>query len=89
MRSALVAGIGGLVIGHILWLIAISGALATSAVSRWVLVIAAVVAVVTVVAGLLGWRAYQRQSDVRAAFLLCLPISPVLFTVAVLAVTYL
>ena len=89
LRAVLVAGIGGLVIGHMVWLIAISGATASSAVSHWVVVVSAVVAVLSVAAVLLGWRAYQRRSDVWAAFLLCLPVSPALFTLAVLGVTYL
>jgi hypothetical protein len=37
----------------------------------------------------LGWRAYQRKSEVWAAFLFALPVSPVLFSLAVLGVTYL
>ena len=89
LRAALVAGIAGLVIGHMLWLAAITGAAATSEVSFWVLVVSAGVGVVAVAGGVLGWRAYQRRSDVWAAFLLCLPVSPVLFTLAVLGVTYL
>jgi hypothetical protein len=89
LRSTLVAGIGGLVVGHTLWLIAISVAIATSNVDRWVLVVAAVIAVLSAAAIVLGWRLYRRKSYVWAALLLCLPISPVLLTLAVLGVTYL
>jgi hypothetical protein len=84
-----VAAIGGLVIGHILWLVGISLAIATSHVNRYVLVVAAVFAVVSIAVGLLGWRFHQRKSSVWAAFLWCLPISPVLLTLCVLGVTYL
>jgi hypothetical protein len=89
LRNELVAGIGGLVIGHILWLIAISLAVATTTVNAWVLVVAAASVAIGVVAGLLGWRHYQRKSYVWPAFLWCLPVSPVLLSVAVLGVTYL
>ena len=89
MRAILVAGIGGLVIGHILWLIAISSAISTTAVSHWVLVVSAVIAVLSAAAILVGWRALSSTIAVWAAFLLCLPISPVLLTLTVLGVTYL
>jgi predicted phage tail protein len=90
LRAAIwVAGIGGLVVGHILWLAGITGATATDTVSRWVLVVAAVSLVVGGVAAWFGWRSYQRKSEVWAAFLWALPISPVLLSLAVLGVTYL
>ena len=89
MRATVVAGIGGLIIGHILWLTAISFATKTMTVSAWVLLIAAVTLVVGIVAGLLGWQFYRRKATAKTAFLWCLPIAPVLFTVSVLGVTYL
>jgi cytochrome bd-type quinol oxidase subunit 2 len=89
LRAIWVAGIGGLIIGHMLWLAGISAAIATRTVSDWVLVVAAVSFVVGVVAALMGWRAYQRKSEVWAAFLCALPISPVLLSLVVLGVTYL
>ncbi len=90
MRAAIwVAGIGGLVLGHILWLAGISAATSTATVSSWVLVVAAVSFVVGGIVGALGWRAYKRKSDVWAAFLIGLPVSPVLLSVVVLGVTYL
>ncbi len=76
-------------VGHILWLAGISLATATSTVSSWVLVIAALSFVLGAAAGWLGWRAYQRKAEVRAAFLCALPISPVLLSMVVLGVTYL
>jgi hypothetical protein len=42
LRAIWVAAIGGLVVGHILWLAGISIAIATRTVSSWVLVVAAV-----------------------------------------------
>jgi uncharacterized membrane protein YoaK (UPF0700 family) len=88
-RAIWVAGIGGLAVGHILWLAGISIAGATRTVSSWVLVVAAVSFVVGAVAAVLGWRSYQRKSEVWAAFLWGLPISPVLLSLTVLGVTYL
>ena len=89
MRAAVVAGIGGLIIGHIVWLIAISFAFETTTVNEWVLVISAVCVLLGVVLGLLGWRFYKLKASAMAAFLCCLPIAPVLLTVCVLGVTYL
>ncbi|MDV3125624.1 hypothetical protein M1247_11925 [Mycobacterium sp. 21AC1] len=89
MRNEIVAGIGGLVVGHILWLAAISFATDAVKVNEWVLVVAAASFVLGVVGGVLGWRRAQQKSYVWAAFLWCLPVSPVLFSVGVLGVTYL
>jgi hypothetical protein len=89
LRAAVVAGIGGLIIGHILWLIAINFAVATTTVNAWVLVISAACLLLAVVFGLLGRRFHQRKASAKAAFLWCLPVAPVLLTVCVLGVTYL
>jgi cytochrome bd-type quinol oxidase subunit 2 len=88
-RAIWVAGIGGLIVGHMAWLAGISAAIATRTVSSWVLVVAAVSFAVGIVCGLLGWRDYQQKKEVRAAFLCALPISPVLLSLVVLGVTYL
>jgi hypothetical protein len=88
-RAIWVAGIGGLVVGHILWLAGISLAIATSSINTWVLVVAAVSFVAGGAAAYYGWRSYQRKSDVWAAFLWTLPVSPVLLSLTVLGVTYL
>jgi cytochrome bd-type quinol oxidase subunit 2 len=88
-RAIWVAGIGGLIIGHMLWLAGISVAINTRDVSDWVLVVAAVSFVLGITVALLGWRAYRRKSQVWAAFLCALPISPVLLSLVVLGVTYL
>jgi hypothetical protein len=78
-----------LVLGHILWLAGISAATSTATVSSWVLVVAAVSFLFGAIAGAFGWRAYRRKSDVWAAFLWGLPVSPVLLSLVVLGVTYL
>jgi DNA segregation ATPase FtsK/SpoIIIE-like protein len=90
LRAAIwVAGIGGLVVGHILWLAGITAATSTATVSSWVLVVAATSFVLGGIVAALGWHAYRRKSDVWAAFLWGLPVAPVLFTLVVLGVTYL
>lgn len=90
MRAAIwVAGIGGLVLGHVLWLAGITAATSTATVSSWVLLVAASSFVLGAIVAALGWRAYRRQSDVWAAFLWGLPAAPVLLSLVVLGVTYL
>ncbi|MGV0740786.1 hypothetical protein [Mycolicibacterium sp. XJ870] len=89
MRNEIVAGIAGLVIGHILWLGAISLATDSSTVNAWVLVVAGLSFAAGVACGWLGWRKYQDKSRVLAVFLWSLPVSPVLFSLGVLGVTYL
>lgn len=89
MRAAVVAGLGGLVVGHILWLIGITLATNTNHVERWVLVAIGVSLVVALVAALLGWLWYRHRAFAKAWFAWGLAISPVLFSIAVLGVTYL
>jgi len=89
LRPTLIAGIGGLVVGHILWLIGISIATNGADVSFWVLILSAVIVVLAAVIGFFAWRNYQRKRMVWAAFLGCVPVSPVIFTLIVLGVTYL
>lgn len=89
MRAAVVAGLGGLVIGHMLWLVGIWFATHSQAVSFWVLITAAVSLGVGVIGGLLGWLCWRRAATAKAAFLWGLPALPVLFSLAVLGVTYL
>ncbi|MGB0971315.1 MAG: hypothetical protein ACPGVG_10180 [Mycobacterium sp.] len=92
MRTILVAGIGGLVVGHILWLAGISAAIASTDRSTWVLVIAAVSLVAGIAAGILGWRQWKRNTrkgEAWAVFLWALTVSPLLLSLTVLGVTYL
>lgn len=88
-RAVIVAAIGGLVIGHILWLIAISLAINTSDVPFWVLIVSGVIIVLAAAVAALGWRAYRRKDQVWTAFLWSVPVAPVLLTLTVLGVTYL
>ena len=89
LRDSVVAGIGGLVVGHILWLIAISLAMDMDEVSTWVLVVAAVVVVGAGASVYFARKFQQRKAFVKAAFLWCLPVLPVLMTIGVLGDTYL
>jgi hypothetical protein len=89
LRATIVAGIGGLIIGHIVWLVAISLAIATKHVNFWVLIVAGGIAVASAVAFSASWRLHQRKSYIWSTFLWCLPVSPILLTLAVLGVTYL
>jgi hypothetical protein len=89
LRPTLVAGIGGLVVGHILWLIGISVATSASRVNFWVLVLSGAIVLAAGAIGYLAWRMYERKRMVWAAFLGLLPVSPVIFTLVVLGVTYL
>ncbi len=89
MRSAVVAGVGGALLGHLLWLIGISLATGSSSVSTAVLVVSAAL---LIIAGLLmyqGWQCYQRKQTTKAALLGGLALSPLIFTTIVLGVTYL
>ena len=89
MRATIVAGLGGLIIGHMLWLTAITLATKTTTVNAWVLVVAAGCLVLAIAGGVLGRMFYGRKAFARAAFLWCVPISPMLFSLSVLVVTYL
>jgi hypothetical protein len=89
VRSVIVAGIGGLLLGHILWLLLISLATGSQSVSTWVLVIAVLVIAGAAAAGYQAWQRYQRKDLVWAAFLGALPVSPVIFTLIVLGQSYL
>jgi hypothetical protein len=89
VRSAVIAGVGGALLGHILWLLGMSLATGSSSVSTAVLVVSAAL---LILAGLLiyqGWQCYQRKQITMAAFLGGLALSPVIFTTVVLGVTYL
>ncbi|MFN8072547.1 MAG: hypothetical protein U0R66_12180 [Mycobacterium sp.] len=87
--TAVVAGLGGLVLGHMVWLLAISMATATSSPSTWLLVVAVLVLAAGAGIGRLAWQRYQRKEWVPAAFLGALPVLPVIFTLIALGETYL
>lgn len=85
-----IAGVGGLILGHIVWLLGISLARsAPSSVSTWVLGVCALFLLAAAAAFSQARHLYQRKEMVKAAFLAGLSVSPVLFTLIVLGVTYL
>ena len=85
-----IAGVGGLILGHIVWLLGISLARAApSAVSTWVLAVSVVFLLGAAAAISLARLLYERKDLTRAAFLAGLSVSPVLLTLVVLGVTYL
>lgn len=84
-----VAGIGGAILGHIVWLIGISIARATPSPTPYVLGFSALFLLGAALVIHQAWLRYQRKDLVRAAFLAGLAVSPVLFTIVVLGVTYL
>lgn len=84
-----VAGIGGAIIGHIVWLIGISIARATPSPTPYVLLVSALFLIGAALVIQQARQRYQRKEWVWAAFLAGLSVSPVLFTIVVLGVTYL
>ncbi len=84
-----IAGIGGLILGHALWLVGISIALGSSSVSGGVLIISAFFLVVAGALVYLARQRYERKHLTSAAFLAGLAFSPVVFTLIVLGETYL
>ena len=89
VASVAAAGIGGAILGHIVWLIGISIARATPSPTPYVLLVSALFLLGAALAIQHARQNYQRQQWVQAAFLAGLAVSPVLFTIIVLGVTYL
>ena len=88
-KSVVIAGVGGLVLGHILWLIGITMATRSASRSTWVLVVSALVVLSAAAAGYAAWQRYRLGDFARAAFVAALPVAPMIFTTIVLGVTYL
>ena len=85
-----IAGVGGLILGHIVWLLGISLARAApSSVSTWVLGVSVVFLHGAAAAISQARQLYERKDLTRAAFLAGVSVSPVLLTLVVLGVTYL
>ncbi len=83
------AAVGGVLVGYVLWLIAISvGDFFTTA-GLWGPIILALSAVLALVATLWGRRVRGRGTRAVAAFALALPVLPVLLSLLVVADSYL
>ncbi|MCX6482992.1 MAG: hypothetical protein NT146_06900 [Mycobacterium sp.] len=89
MKPALIAGIGGVLLGHALWLIGISMATGSPSRGTAVLVVSVLCLLFAAAMAYLAWQRYQRRELTWSAFLAGLAFSPVVFTVIVLGVTYL
>ncbi|HEX4390812.1 MAG TPA: hypothetical protein VH084_04615 [Mycobacterium sp.] len=83
------AGLGGVLAGYVLWLIAISIGDAVSTAGVWGPIVLGVSVVFALGATLWGRRVRAGGNRTVAAFALALPVLPVLLTVLVLADTYL
>lgn len=89
VKSTIVAGVSGLVLGHVIWLLGISLARRSSNSGALVMVVAGLVLFAAVGLGYLAWQRYQRKEFQWAAFLGALPVLPMIFTTIALGVTYL
>ena len=86
--ETLLGAIGGVAIGYVLWLAAISvGDNATA--GQWGPLVLLISVVLGGCAGLWGWWLRQRGKPLWAAFAFGLPVLPVVLTLAVLADVYL
>ena len=83
------AGLGGILVGYVIWLAAISIGEALTTVSLWSVVVLILSAVFAVGAMLWGRRLRRRRNYPLASFVFALPVLPVLLSLAVLARSYL
>jgi H+/Cl- antiporter ClcA len=88
ISDSVVGAIGGVAIGYVLWLIAISiGDNATA--GQWGPLVLLMSVVLGICAGVWGWWLRRRGKPLWAAFAFGLPVLPVVLTLAVLADIYL
>jgi hypothetical protein len=86
--ETLVGAIGGVAIGYVLWLVAISvGGNATA--GQWGPLVLLMSVVLGICAVVWGWWLRRRGNQLWAAFAFGLPVLPVVLTLAVLADIYL
>lgn len=89
VRSVVIAGVGGLLLGHILWLLGVTVATDSESRSTIMLILSVLFLAAAGYATYRAWHFYQCQQWTPAAFLGGLAVSPVIFTLVVLGVTYL
>ena len=88
ISDSVVGAIGGVAIGYVLWLVAISiGDNATA--GQWGPLVLLMSIVLGIGAGVWGWWLRRRGKQLWAAFAFGLPVLPVVLTLAVLADVYL
>lgn len=88
-KESIWAVVGGIVIGYIVWLVAISIGAALTTVSLWSLIVLALSALSGIWAVRRGRRLREQGNYPWAAFVYALPVPAVVLTLAVLSVTYL
>jgi heme O synthase-like polyprenyltransferase len=89
-RGETVMGVvGGVIIGYVLWLIAISIGDAVATVGLWSLIVLILSAVFAAWAVLWGRRLQRRRNFALASFAFALPVLPVVLSLAVLVRSYL
>jgi heme O synthase-like polyprenyltransferase len=81
-------GIGGVIVGYLVWLVAYSIGMATSTVSVWGPIVLALSAACALWALLYGRRLRRKRNYPLASFMFALPVLPVLLSVGVLVITY-
>lgn len=90
IRSQTVVGVvWGVIVGYILWLVAISIGAANTTVSRWSLIVLALSFVLAIGGMAWGWRLRRRRNYSWSAFAFGMPVLPMVLTLAVLTDTYL
>jgi heme O synthase-like polyprenyltransferase len=89
-RAETIMGVvGGVIIGYVMWLVAISIGEAVTTVSLWSLIVLALSAVFALWAVLWGQRLRRRRNYALASFAFALPVLPVMLSLGVLADSYL
>lgn len=86
--DTIVGAIGGVTVGYVLWLIAISVAGDNATVGGWAPMLLLLSAVLALCAGALGWRLRRRGRYPWAALAFGLPTLPLILSLAVLADIY-
>ncbi|MBV9091535.1 MAG: hypothetical protein JO044_16795 [Mycobacteriaceae bacterium] len=87
--ETVVGAIGGVLIGYILWLVGVSIGVTTATTATWSVIILIVSLVAGAASWIAGWRLRRRRVHPWAAFLLGLPILPVILSLCVITVAYL
>ena len=87
-RETIIGAIGGIAVGYLLWLVAISLGGDNATVGQWGPLVLLLAVALAIGAAVWGWRLRQRREYLSAAFVFGLPILPVLLTLAMLAVAY-
>lgn len=87
--QSILASVGGVLAGYVLWLVAISIGDSLTTVSRWGVVVLIASLVFALGALLWGRRLRRKRNFSLASFAFALPVLPVLLSIGVLADSYL